>query len=184
MPHRLMLLHSQHQQPRLGSSRRALGRLPGLAAVTRVAVASQRPAAPSRRSVAPKALQIDRRAHLELAWQRQAEQEERLEQLCAASSSGADEVLEISDLAQLEAVCANSGGRVVCVFMYSRTCGVCKEAAQRFEVLRREVGTPSARVFSRVFVHARCVQACNLVAPTACLARYKGGALAAYPACS
>lgn len=108
----------------------------------------ERPVLSRRLHVAVSALHIDRRAHLELSWQRQQQNEQQLQELATASTSPRNsvEVLEVADLQQLETVCTSAAGHLVVLFLYSKTCGVCKEAAQRFEALRKEMLASRARV--------------------------------------
>ena len=78
-----------------------------------------------RLHVAVSALHIDRRAHLELSWQRQQQNEQQLQELATASTSPRNsvEVLEVTDLHQLETVCTSASGHLVVLFMYSKVGG-------------------------------------------------------------
>lgn len=96
------------------------------------------------RSTSAQAFHIDRAKHLEYAWKRQEERE----QLQAAEQAGnpVGSVIDIRDLLQLEQLFSRAGNNLVVVFFYSKSCGVCKETAQRYELVRRETQSQRARV--------------------------------------
>lgn len=90
------------------------------------------------------ALNIDRRGALEAAWRRQQEAEAR--QQCIAKDIEQGKLISVSDSVNLDFVMDQAGSQLVVVFMYSRQCGVCKDAARRFEQLKNEVRMPSLKV--------------------------------------
>lgn len=92
-----------------------------------------------------RAIHIDRRQHLELAWKRQQERDEMLKQ---GAVSG--KVMEIQDLQHLESVVDKAGSSLLCVFFYTRSCGVCKELLRDFTSLCEEAKSQKIRaVFAR-----------------------------------
>ncbi|GIL77074.1 hypothetical protein Vretimale_3145 [Volvox reticuliferus] len=100
---------------------------------------------PRRRAVVhTTALHIDRRGALEAAWRRQEEAEARKQRLSTDIDEG--RLITVPDTAGLDAVIEQAGSQLVVVFMYSRQCGVCKDAARRFEQLRNEAHRAKARV--------------------------------------
>lgn len=80
-----------------------------------------------------RALHIDRRHHLELAWARQREEEKELQKKTASSLHGT--VLEVRDLRQLDLLLERAGNSVVVVFFYSKSCGACKQILSKFSRL-------------------------------------------------
>eukprot|EP00803_Ostreobium_quekettii_P011667 evm.model.scf_682EXC.7 EVM.evm.TU.scf_682EXC.7 scf_682EXC:35645-39268(-) len=72
-----------------------------------------------------RAIRIDRRRHLELAWQRQQEEERVLEE--QASTSLGQGVLEVRNLRHLDLLLEKAGNSVVVIFFYSKSCGACKQ---------------------------------------------------------
>ena len=79
------------------------------------------------RSSVVQALFIDRRHHLELAWERMERQAELLapENLHLALSKC--DVISVKNLTHLEALLEHAGGQLVCLSLYSASCGVCSE---------------------------------------------------------
>lgn len=98
-----------------------------------------------RRSVVVQCLSIDRRAHLELAWRRQ---EARAESLAQAdfSQGGNGIVHTVDDLEHLEQLLEKAGSNVVILMFTSRTCGVCKAAAAKFQRMASDAAAARARV--------------------------------------
>mmetsp|Transcript_40696 Transcript_40696/g.90476 ORF Transcript_40696/g.90476 Transcript_40696/m.90476 type:complete len:230 (+) Transcript_40696:145-834(+) len=94
------------------------------------------------RNLAARAINIDRRHHMDLAWQRQQEREQR----CTEATPSPGHVLEVESLAHLETLLEKAGSCLVIVFFYSKTCGVCKQARERFEQLCVEAKKQKARV--------------------------------------
>lgn len=66
----------------------------------------------------PCALQIDRRKHLELAYKRQEEHDALIAEQTSSLSPG--QMIEVRDLAHLEAVLEKAGSYLVVVFFYSK----------------------------------------------------------------
>lgn len=62
---------------------------------------------------------------MERAWERQDEAMKRLESV--ESDILEPKILKVSDLRHLEAVLDAVGGRLVVLYLHSRSCGVCKE---------------------------------------------------------
>ncbi|GAX85252.1 hypothetical protein CEUSTIGMA_g12672.t1 [Chlamydomonas eustigma] len=81
---------------------------------------------------------------MEIAWQRQQEQEVRNELKRTSVESG--EITEVEDLAQLDLLLETAGSRLVLLFLYSKACGVCKEAKLRYSELSQESKNQRARV--------------------------------------
>lgn len=96
------------------------------------------------RDVQALAFSIDRRQHLEIAWKRQEEQEERAVQRVGDVVAGL--VTDVDNLAQLETLLESAGPCLVVVFFYSKTCGICKEARNRFQELALQAKKQRARV--------------------------------------
>lgn len=85
--------------------------------------------------VQTQAINIDRRRHLELSWQRQSEAEDLLSQ--GLPWYPADEVVTVRNLAHLEHLLgsASAGSSVVVVGFYARSCGACKEVFRQYRAL-------------------------------------------------
>mmetsp|Transcript_2968 Transcript_2968/g.7287 ORF Transcript_2968/g.7287 Transcript_2968/m.7287 type:complete len:213 (-) Transcript_2968:831-1469(-) len=99
------------------------------------------------------ALHIDRRAGFEESWRRQQEKEQRAATLDLTHGSNG-EVFEVRDLSDLEMVADKAGSNLVILFFYSKTCGVCKDARRRFEVMCQDAARSRARVvFCSADVH-------------------------------
>eukprot|EP00878_Enallax_costatus_P008729 GHUV01009123.1.p1 GENE.GHUV01009123.1~~GHUV01009123.1.p1 ORF type:complete len:237 (+),score=33.82 GHUV01009123.1:202-912(+) len=91
------------------------------------------------------AFQIDRRHHLELAWKRQQERDERL-----AQDVTFGKVVEIKDLEHLDSLVDKAGNSLVVVCFYTRSCGACKALLQEFQHLCEEAKAQQVRaVFAR-----------------------------------
>ncbi|DBB01395.1 hypothetical protein WJX77_003280 [Trebouxia sp. C0004] len=82
-----------------------------------------------------KALHIDRRQHLELAWQRQQGEEELLQQHLTVT---VPTVLEVRTLAHLDQLIDSAGSAIVLLYFYSKSCGTCKEVLQHCSQLCQE----------------------------------------------
>ncbi|KAL4451444.1 hypothetical protein ABPG77_009516 [Micractinium sp. CCAP 211/92] len=107
---------------------------------------------PARRPCKPCAFQIDRRHHLELQWQRQAEQDALLAGVPAALQSG--RVLEVQSLQHLERILEAASGQLVVLTVYSRSCGICKAVLRELEAVCAESRQQRARiVFLRHDLH-------------------------------
>ena len=100
-----------------------------------------------RRGMPPPRFSIDRRAYLVNSYQRQMQKEQALEQLIKEISEGqASEPIEMQDIASLEALVEAIGpSRIVVLFFYSKTCGVCKKAAAVYESMAKEAKGSRAR---------------------------------------
>jgi hypothetical protein len=101
-------------------------------------------------------IHIDRKRHMDIAWQRQL----RVERAIAAELERGPEgvVWDVRDLTHLEKIHEVAGDRVVVICAFSRSCGVCKRALAFLESMSREVllpQPPTARVFIRLFVIRR-----------------------------
>lgn len=70
-----------------------------------------------RKSGVAQALHIDRKQHLELAWQRQQGEERLLNEQAALSTPA---VLEVRNLAHLDQLVDKAGSAVVLLFFYSK----------------------------------------------------------------
>ena len=81
-------------------------------------------------------IHIDRKRHIELAWQRQVAAEERLAAELQQGPEG--RVWEVRDLAHLEKIHQVAGSRVVVLCAFSRSCGCCKQALKFFEAMARQ----------------------------------------------
>ncbi|KAL0019873.1 hypothetical protein WJX79_006289 [Trebouxia sp. C0005] len=82
-----------------------------------------------------KALHIDRRQHLELAWQRQQGEEELLKQHLTVKGPT---VIEVRTLAHLDQLVDSAGSAIVLLYFYSKSCGTCKEVLQHCSQLCQE----------------------------------------------
>ncbi|GAB4820332.1 hypothetical protein N2152v2_007378 [Parachlorella kessleri] len=91
-----------------------------------------------------RALHIDRRHHLELAWQRQQQQEALLSSIQPSSVAGA--VQDITNLPHLERAIEVSGGALCVLALYSRSCGICKDVLADFKELWLDCRRQRARV--------------------------------------
>lgn len=80
----------------------------------------------TRTATPPYAFKIDRRHHLNLAWERQQRDEELRSAEHLAATIAAPRVAPVADLPHFEALLEASGGRLVVLFVHSASCGVCK----------------------------------------------------------
>jgi hypothetical protein len=87
------------------------------------------PRRPARAACQPRAISIDRRHHMELAWRRQQELDAQAPQDLELLNSG--KVLEVRDLAHLEALQQSFESSVIVVCFYKRSCGTCKSTLRR-----------------------------------------------------
>ncbi|KAK9861908.1 hypothetical protein WJX84_005552 [Apatococcus fuscideae] len=85
------------------------------------------------------ALQIDRRKHFDLAWQRQKVEEAVLEQEAQGLPRGV--VTEVRNMPHLDRILEASGPSVVTMCFYSRSCGSCKDLLHSYARLCHEVRT-------------------------------------------
>lgn len=102
------------------------------------------------RHVDVQAIYIDRRQHMEIAWQTQMQRE-------AVTQGGASTpgvVTEIQDIQHLEQLLERSGSSLVVIYFYSRSCGACKQALRCFEELCKEVGAYHALGSGPRLIHA------------------------------
>jgi len=88
----------------------------------------------SQRRVSLSVLRIDRGAHLESAWRRQ----ENAEAARAAAEAAGRGVVELQNLAHLDAISEAAGPDVVAVCFYSRSCGACRKMKQRWAAMCSE----------------------------------------------
>lgn len=93
-------------------------------------------ALPQHRTVLAR-IHIDRKRHIELAWQRQVAAEERLAAELQQGPEG--RVWEVRDLAHLDKIHQVAGSRVVVLCAFSRSCGSCKQALKFFEAMAKQV---------------------------------------------
>jgi hypothetical protein len=85
------------------------------------------------------AIRIDRRQHLELAWQRQNARDEWWQQLDSQQQLR-DTPIEVQDLEQLDKLMEWAGNSLVVVCFFTRSCGACKGLLACFDQLCKEVG--------------------------------------------
>lgn len=90
------------------------------------------------------ALHIDRRAHLERAWQKQKELEEKLVVVTRPASSPLP--VEVACLAHLERYVEIAGSSIIVVAFYSRSCGACKQMLQHYTEICQEACSQRAGV--------------------------------------
>ncbi|GFR42097.1 hypothetical protein Agub_g2939 [Astrephomene gubernaculifera] len=90
------------------------------------------------------ALNIDRRGALDAAWKRQEEAEARHKRITSDISE--KKLITCPDAPSLDIVLEQAGSALVAVFVYSRQCGVCKDAAKRFDQLRTEAVHAKSRI--------------------------------------
>ncbi|KAL3136336.1 hypothetical protein ABBQ38_005599 [Trebouxia sp. C0009 RCD-2024] len=81
------------------------------------------------------ALHIDRRQHLELAWQRQQGEDELLKVPITLAGST---VIEVRSLAHLDQIVEGAGSAIVLLYLYSKSCGSCKEVLRHCSQLCHE----------------------------------------------
>lgn len=100
------------------------------------------------RRLQPPQFTIDRKAYLISSFQRQEAKEQALELLIKTISEGqTSEPIEVPDLSALEALVGAIGpSRIVVLFFFSKTCGVCKQAAIVYERMAAEAKSSRARV--------------------------------------
>lgn len=90
------------------------------------------------------AFSIDRNKHLDLAWQRQLEQEQLLKQ--AATDAIADNIIQVYNLPHLESLIEAAGGSVVVVSFFSRSCGICKDVLRELDAVCKDAHRSKARI--------------------------------------
>jgi hypothetical protein len=95
-----------------------------------------RPAKARRREVIA-CIRIDRKMHMELAWNRQLAADAALDSELQRGPEG--QVWDVRDLRHLERVHQVAGSRVVVVCAYSRSCGCCKRVLEHLETMSRQV---------------------------------------------
>lgn len=81
----------------------------------------------------PCAFHIDHRHHLNLAWERQKEQDRILSPENINADLTGNAVVSVKSLTHLETLLEAAGGRLVVLALYSTSCGVCKEVRRIFE---------------------------------------------------
>ncbi|CAG9465792.1 unnamed protein product [Pedinophyceae sp. YPF-701] len=69
--------------------------------------------------------------HLEKAWKEQQEREEQRKSEVISCPLGC--VMEVQDLPHLEGILEAAGSRPILMFMYTRSCGKCKEILRSLE---------------------------------------------------
>jgi hypothetical protein len=82
-------------------------------------------------------IRIDRKRHMEIAWQRQAAAEKQLALELQQGPEGV--VWEVRDLAHLEMIHRIAGSRVVVLCAFSRSCGCCKRVLAFLEEMSKQV---------------------------------------------
>jgi thiol-disulfide isomerase/thioredoxin len=95
-------------------------------------------------TISPHAFSIDRNKHLDLAWQRQLEQEQLIKQ--AANDAIADNVTQVYNLPHLESLIEAAGGSVVVVSFFSRSCGICKDVLRELDAVCKDAHGSKARI--------------------------------------
>eukprot|EP00892_Ulva_mutabilis_P000944 jgi/Ulvmu1/10850/UM007_0024.1 len=89
-------------------------------------------------------IHIDRRHHMEIAWKRQMQIEA---DIAAELRRGPDGVVwQVRDLAHLDRIHKASGGRLVVMLAYNRSCGSCKRAVQWLQQMSRQSASAKAGV--------------------------------------
>ncbi|KAK9839314.1 hypothetical protein WJX81_007280 [Elliptochloris bilobata] len=97
-----------------------------------------------RAAVSPRAFHIDRKHHLELAWQRQQIEEAlRGAEECSCPLQCA---AEVRSLAHLERHIDKASSSVVIIAFYSRSCGICRSILHHYSALCKEAGGQRAGV--------------------------------------
>ena len=86
----------------------------------------------SKFSTTPCAFHIDHRHHLNLAWERQKEQDRILSPEAINADLTGNAVVPVQNLTHLEALLDAAGGRLVVLALYSTSCGICKELRSVF----------------------------------------------------
>jgi thiol-disulfide isomerase/thioredoxin len=88
---------------------------------------------------------------MNLSWERQQISDQQLTPLALETSLSQPAVVSIKDLSHLEMLLENAGGRLAVLYLYSRSCGVCKEMQRLYERTCEESHEQKART---VFLEA------------------------------
>lgn len=92
------------------------------------------------------AFHIDRRHHMELAWERQLQHERLLSGTTAEALAASADVVAVLDTRHLERVLEVCSGAVVVLALHSASCGLCKEVLRDLGDVLRECRCQQARV--------------------------------------
>lgn len=92
-----------------------------------------------------RAFHIDHRHHLNLAWQRQVEEDRLLSPEALSADLARNSVLEIRNLRHLDVLLEAAGGRLVVLALYSTSCGLCKELRQTYQSICTQSHSQRAR---------------------------------------
>ncbi|KAK9799731.1 hypothetical protein WJX73_005809 [Symbiochloris irregularis] len=88
-------------------------------------------------------ISIDRRQHFELAWRKQ-EADDATFQLASHVSCPTNCIAEVRDLAHMDSLIEAAGSSVICLALYSKSCGACKDMLRYQQQLCREANMQSA----------------------------------------
>jgi thiol-disulfide isomerase/thioredoxin len=91
------------------------------------------------------AFQIDHRHHMNLSWERQNLAAELLTPSALQASLTQPAVVSIKDLSHLEMLLDVAGGRLAVLYLYTTSCGVCKEMQRLFKATCQESHKQKAR---------------------------------------
>lgn len=90
-----------------------------------------------RAAVRTQAFSIDHRHHMNLAYERQQVEDDLLSRV-EADMARESSVVEVKNLRHLERLLEATGGRVVVLSFFSRSCGICKDVRRELDKLSRE----------------------------------------------
>ena len=90
------------------------------------------------------AFQIDRRKHLELAFERQEQHEKLLSR--AEEDVHARSIVQVANLEHLERLFEAAGGAIVVLFLHASSCGLCKDVLMELEGINKEVNKEGSRI--------------------------------------
>lgn len=101
----------------------------------------------SRRTrLSPLFFHINHRHHLNLAWERQAREDEALAPEVLNTNIIKNEIVSVRNLRHLDALLDAAGGRLTILALYSTSCGICKVTRCAYESICRDSHHERARV--------------------------------------
>lgn len=107
----------------------------------------ERPRSTSPRGrLSPLFFHINHRHHLNLAWERQAREDEALTPEVLNTSIVRNEIVSVRNLRHLDALLDAAGGRLTILALYSTSCGICKTTRRAYESICHDSHHERARV--------------------------------------
>eukprot|EP00798_Chlamydomonas_sp_ICE-L_P001446 gene1446-32820_t len=100
----------------------------------------------SPRQVKVDAINLNRREYMDNMWKRQEEREKKRALFIEELEKGSCGVEEVEDLEHFNLLLDAAGSRLVVLFIYSKACGICKDAMQRFELMCDDTKNQKGRV--------------------------------------